>query len=58
MTIHPLTLEALVFHWGDVYVICYQRDRWVAKRRASELLFDANTLAELETEIEADFQTR
>jgi len=29
----PWTLESLAFHWGDAYVFCYTRDRWVALRK-------------------------
>jgi hypothetical protein len=56
MKIRPLTLEAPAFHWGDPYIISYQLDRWVANRRDNESLFAADTLAELETQIEADYK--
>ena len=31
----PWTLESLAYHWGDAYLFCYTRDRWVALRKTT-----------------------
>ena len=50
----PVTLESLTSRWGDLYLICYARDRWVALRRDSMRFVTADTLAGLEHAIESD----
>jgi hypothetical protein len=50
-----LTLESLDFEWGDVYVICYARDRWAALRRGTHRFLTAAALHELATKIETDY---
>ena len=56
MSIQPLNLESLAFHWGDAYLLCYSRDRWVALRRDNHMIIAADTLAQLEAEIEFDYE--
>ena len=56
MTIRPLTVWSLIRHWGAAYIVFYARDRWLAMRRDDGFFFAADTLAQLETEIEADYQ--
>lgn len=53
----PLTLDSLITHWGDVYIVCYHRDRWVALRRDNESVLAARTLAGLQAEIEDDYRS-
>lgn len=50
------TLESLMFHWDDGYIFAYARDRWIAIRRDGIWFMAADTLALLETAIEADDQ--
>jgi len=50
------SLEALAFNWGDAYLFSYARDRWVALRRDNHHFITADTLAALETSIEADYR--
>jgi hypothetical protein len=52
----PPSLETLAFHWADAYIICYARDQWIALRRDTRHFLTADTLAGLETAIEADYQ--
>ena len=47
----PWTLELLSFHWGDAYLFCYARNRWVALRRDQRYFLTADTLDELEAAI-------
>ena len=54
MTRPPVTLESLEFHWGDIYLVCYARDKWVALRRDHLRFLTTDTLAGLERAIEAD----
>jgi hypothetical protein len=44
MSSDRLTLEALMFAWGDAYIVAYARDRWVAIRRDGLLFLPAATL--------------
>ena len=50
----PVTLTLLTSQWGDLYLICYARDRWVALRRGGTRFLTADTLGGLESAIEAD----
>ncbi len=52
----PVTLESLAFEWGDAYLICYARDQWAALRRDTHRFLTADTLDELATAIEADYE--
>jgi hypothetical protein len=54
MSSDPSALESLMFNWGDAYLFGYARDRWVAIRRDGLLFLAADTLTQLETEIESD----
>ena len=54
MTSPPVTLASLEFGWGDAYLFCYARDKWVALRRDHLRFLTADTLAALERAIEAD----
>jgi hypothetical protein len=49
-----VTLTSLTSQWGDLYLICYARDRWVALRRGGTGFLTADTLGGLESAIEAD----
>jgi hypothetical protein len=49
-----VTLESLEFRWGDIYLVCYARDKWVALRRDHLRFLTADTLAGLERAIESD----
>jgi hypothetical protein len=53
----PLDLAAVVWGWGDAYVIGYQEDQWTAARRDGCATLIRPTLAALETVIEADYRT-
>jgi hypothetical protein len=55
MSSDPPALESLMFAWGDAYIFGYARDRWVAIRRDGLLFLPADTLTQLETEIESDY---
>ena len=52
----PVTQQSLAFQWGDLYLICYARDRWAALRRGQHRFLTAGTLDELATTIEADYE--
>lgn len=49
-------LPALVARWADDYLFGYARDRWIAIRRDGLTFIPADTLTQLETEIESDYQ--
>ena len=49
-------LAFLAYHWGDAYLISYAKDRWVALRRDTRYFLVADSLAELETLITADYR--
>jgi hypothetical protein len=49
-------LEALVFDWGDAYLLSYVRDRWVALRRDRRRFLVADTLTGLERLIQDDYR--
>jgi hypothetical protein len=51
----PPTLESLMFAWDDAYIFAYARDRWIAIRRDGLLFLAADTLTQLETEIDFDY---
>jgi hypothetical protein len=51
----PTTLETLMFHWDDAYIFAYARDRWIAIRRDGLMFLAADTLTQLEAEIEFDY---
>jgi hypothetical protein len=51
----PPTLESLIFNWDDAYTFAYARDRWIAIRRDGLMFLAADTLTQLETEIESDY---
>jgi hypothetical protein len=53
----PWTLESLAFHWGDAYLFCYTRDRWVALRKDNHAFIAADTLDGLEAAIQRDYAT-
>jgi hypothetical protein len=53
----PLTLAAVIWGWGDAYVIGYQHDQWTAARRDGLATLRRPTLAALETAIQADYRT-
>lgn len=55
MSSDPLTLEALMLGWGDAYIFAYARDRWIAIRRDGLMFLGADTLTQLEAEIEFDY---
>jgi hypothetical protein len=55
MSSDPSALEALVLAWGDAYIFGYARDRWIAIRRDGLLFLAADTLTQLEAEIEYDY---
>lgn len=50
----PVTLALLTSQWGDLYLTCYARDRWVALRRDGTRFLTADTLGGLESAIESD----
>jgi hypothetical protein len=50
----PPTLKSLMFHWEDGYLFAYARDRWIAIRRDGLMFVAADTLSQLEAEIEFD----
>ena len=52
----PVTLDWLTYHWGDVYLIHYARDRWAALRRDTHQFLAAATLDELAAAIAADYE--
>jgi hypothetical protein len=54
----PWTLESLAFHWGDAYLFCYTRDRWVALRRDKRYFITADTLDGLQEAIQRDYNAR
>jgi hypothetical protein len=56
VTSQPPSLEALVFHWGDAFLFFYSRDRWVALRRDNHLIIAADTLTQLEAEIQFEYE--
>jgi hypothetical protein len=56
VTSSPPTLSFLAYHWGDAYLLSSVRDRWVALRRDARYFLTANSLAELETLITADYR--
>jgi hypothetical protein len=51
----PPALEALMFIWGDAYIFGYARDRWIAIRRDGLMFLAADSLLQLEAEIEFDY---
>jgi hypothetical protein len=55
VTTPAVTLAFLAYHWGDAYVFSVVKDRWVALRRDARYFLTAETLAGLETVIEADY---
>ena len=55
MSSGPPALESLMFAWGDAYIFGYARDRWIAIRRDGLLFLAADTLAQLEAEIDFDY---
>jgi hypothetical protein len=55
MTGPPPTLAFLAYHWGDSYLLSSVRDRWVALRRDARYFLVADTLAELEIVVTADY---
>ena len=57
MVTPPWTLESLAYHWGDAYLFCYTRDRWVALRRDRRYFLTADTLDDLEAAISSDYET-
>ena len=56
MTAPLPTLAFLAYHWGDAYLISYAKDRWVALRRDTRYFLVADSLAELEKLITADYR--
>lgn len=56
MTSPMPTLAFLAYHWGDAYLISYAKDRWVALRRDTRYFLIADSLAELEKLITADYR--
>jgi hypothetical protein len=58
MTMPPWTLERLAHEWGDAYLLCYCRDRWVALRRDRRYFLVADSLDELERVIRSDYRVR
>jgi hypothetical protein len=55
MSSNPPALESLMFAWGDAYIFGYARDRWIAIRRDGLMFLPADTLTQLEAEIEYDY---
>jgi hypothetical protein len=56
MTVPPPTLAFLAYHWGDAYLISYAKDRWIALRRDTRYFLVADSPAELEKLITADYR--
>lgn len=44
----PVTTESLAFHWDDIYLLSYARDRWVTLRCDNHRFLAASTVAGLE----------
>jgi hypothetical protein len=55
MNSDPPALESLMSAWDDAYIFAYARDRWIAIRRDGLLFLAADTLTQLEAEIQFDY---
>jgi hypothetical protein len=52
----PITLETLLWDWGDAYTIGYRHDEWLAARRDDLAVLCAATLPGLDQMIQADYR--
>ena len=51
-------VDAVMGRWGQVFIIFYARDRWVAIRRDTGFFFATDTLVHLEQEMTAEITKR
>jgi hypothetical protein len=54
----PDGIDALIGRWGQAFIIYYARDRWLAMRRDDGFFLPADTLAQLEAEMDTEITKR